>query len=500
MRFIDPFRLTAVFLYVFTYLAAFLFRLLGVKQKDGWRQSAQVFHRQDRAKYVVNQHNLKLVEPVDNESQEQALGRVVQEVIKKFPWVHYALEPGLFANRRITNPIQDVVLAKFNDDGSLNKAQLMTDQITNPEELAQLEELLIEQYNQYRNLPGPSRPRRLLKGVTKAIQQTFTKEQQEICRQYAFRWLRASWLMVVECKDRFAPDPMLKWKHPGMGILFFKLETSSEGWMDLHMQVSHIGMDGIPAIYFVQELIKKVGLFSEDFVFPPLSHPHMSRCAVETERPRIVFERQAFAMQDLLDCRRKLNEELSEHLDDKIPLAAFWIWLLSAHELFKGHKFNTPIGIDLKDPQKSTLGYVFIRPESYRKKYKDQKQAFTCFSNDMRKQMKIVQNRQGRDYRFLSLCGYIPAMSLWPVPVILRKGLYSLSGSICVAILQTVEMGWELLPGNIDALIGVASAHLKMGDQEKCAIIGGTAREPLAGKLSAAFEEITKNPKNYLGF
>ena len=91
--------------------------------------------------------------------------------------------------------------------------------------------------------------------------------------------------------------------------------------------------------------------------------------------------------------RRDLNKRFAKDAKQNITSAALFLWKMAQYDVFHDVKFAVPVDLHAASKRDRTLGFVFIRPNTYFDKSKPDR-GFFKFQQEFNRQMLAARNRQ----------------------------------------------------------------------------------------------------------
>lgn len=153
-----------------------------------------------------------------------------------------------------------------------------------------------------------------------------------------------------------------------------------------------------------------------------------------------------------LDALFKAQYDLQEKYGQMHPVCLL-VWVLSQHPEFNGTKFNIPIDIPSTNPVDRSVGFVFIRPDSFLKNTSPPL-AFANYIQRFNEQAIQVRKRTGDNYLVVESSVLVPAWIMRLMLMIMPGALQEIIGTTNITILEGIECALSSLSDNIcDCLV-----------------------------------------------
>lgn len=498
---VDDWNYGAIIIYLSTKISIFLYRLLSFENKDGWRKTTEVHHRNDEAKYIGSLHNLAINDK-DSANVKDARKIIINklfDVFKDEPDLHYALKWKTHACIRVPHDIMDLMEVIYNPSGKINELKFYPDQVKasafllNDNSVHVLLDRIKVAYNETYLVQDKKRSLLLFRKLNKYLDKNGGKYPKAELSKIINRMLSATWINFNEESGqgdhRMAPYFFTNQKNAGFGLLNIHCRYSVSGWLDIWMQFSHIGIDGRAASKLQRKIYNAFGTFDPDLDFPK---DFMFRENGYTFKypDRNVFHGCSFVdFGPLL----QLKEKLTEKTGSVLPVSIL-IWALAKHQLFKGVKFNMPVDIPAQDSKERTVGFVFVKPEKYFTGNGEEK-SFQEFNSSINEQIKGIRKRQNENYFFLQTAVMTPDAILASLPLYMSSGLYAFTGHTCVTFMENIEYAIPSLSDNINSIIAIS---LMQKNDNTMACVSVRTRSDIAKEMLSAVAEVTKHINEFV--
>lgn len=494
---VDNWNFSAFILYVSLKLLIFIYRILPVSQKDGWRKTTEVHHRNDEAKYIGSLHNLAVqVSPALSETEAHSvIIEKLQSVFINVTDLHYALRWRTNACIRIPYHFTDIMEVSYDSEGNVNNLIFHPD-IHQPFESSvddKLKDMLLEEvqkaYNETRLLQDKKRSLKLYRFLHKRVIGLKTRTAKNELITFLERMLSATWISFNEeeadAESRMTPHLFTNQKHAGFGLLNIRCKHDALfKWMDIWMQFSHIGIDGRAAAKLQGRISSAFGLYDPEMSFPGDFKFH-NKFFTFKYPDRNVFHGCSFIdFGTILTASNKLSEK-----HGKVLPVALLIWGLAKQPLFKNLKFNIPVDIPASGLLERTVGFVFINPASFYRKYPED-ESFVRFNHSFNEQVKGVRNRQIENYYLMQTATMVPHRIIALMLRYLPAGLFAFTGATCVTLMEGIEYAIPSLSDNIHTIIAVS---LITKDNNKTACVSIRADSDIAEQILYEIQETVHN-------
>jgi hypothetical protein len=494
---VEDWNFSAVVLYVSLKLLIFIYRILPISQKDGWRKTTEVHHRNDEAKYIGSLHNLAVqVSPALSKTEAHSIiiGKL-QSVFIHVTDLHYALRWKANACIRIPYQFSDIMEVSYDASGTLNNLVFHPD-IYQPITASvddSLKDILLEEiqkaYNETYLLQDKKRSLQLYRLLHRRIIRRKTGIAKNEWITFLERMLSATWISFYEeeadADSRMTPHLFTYQKHAGFGLLNIHCKHAAQfQWMDIWMQFSHIGIDGRAAAKLQGRISSAFGLYNPEMTFPRDFKFH-NKFFIYKYPDRNVFHGCSFIdFGTIITAANKLPEKYG-----KVLPVALLIWGLAKQPLFKNLKFNIPVDIPASDLSERTVGFVFIKPETFCRKYPED-EAFARFNHSFNEQVKGVRNRHIENYYLMQTATMVPHRIIALMLRYLPAGLFTFTGTTCVTLMEGIEYAIPSLSDNINTIIAVS---LITKDNNKTACVSIRADSDIAERILSEIQEAVHN-------
>ncbi|MEI7751216.1 MAG: alpha/beta hydrolase [Candidatus Omnitrophota bacterium] len=433
-------------------------------EEDGWRKVTQAHLRREHSKFVLAAFRLDFFSDASVQNDRNVF--LAQEHIQKrlclfferHPLVYGHLEWGKFSTRAKKKDSQDIVCADFNEDGTLKRIQPRFDQSGGPfecireEGARQLDELMVDVYNQSLSVNDDRRPRRLKKELKKRVlaREGRSKQETRESRSYLKRISNSIFIhfevLPPEEKrlalNRFKCPDFLRRKHPGLGTMnIYCRLTADLAEADLWFQISHVAMDGVPTQNMLNAL-KAEWKICGDLVFPVvadrLAEAAPVQCTTENGESSLYYADQLIDFRPLLKAREALNTLYEGQLPSPIPVISMLGWGLAQQPVFSGKKFLFPVDLPSTRPGERTLGFVNIRPARYMND-PSCPDAFLAYQQAFHRKLLRARSRTNGIYKLFELSALLPPVVYWFVQKFLRR-LYAIAtGSVVITMIKDAD-------------------------------------------------------------
>ncbi len=415
---------TAIFFLIVKFLQ-FLLKLGFKPNGDGWRRVTESYLRTEHSKFALAAFKLNFWSDLDVEgsktldSARKHLIERLAQFLKLHPATHWKLQWNRFSTKRQKKEFIDIVHAFFDENGNLKDLKTYFDQgedigslgDAQPDAKATLIKIIIENYNNTKDLGDKKRPKILQRRINVCLSRKPQLKDKGWAEVFIERVLSATFISfetlpsvdVGANRKRFQTPRFIKRKHPGFGFLNIICRfTEDFNEADLWFQFSHIPADGVPMQEILNDLKQQWGQRGF-FKFPAPDYRENLRpelCSTKDSNGTAYHVSEFVDFQPLRKLRWKLNAQYSSQLKGSITIVALFIWKLAQHEVFKDIKFAVPIDLYSSQGQERTLGFVFIRPSVYFNDTKPDK-GFLGFQEEFDLQLQTVRERRSLSYGLL---------------------------------------------------------------------------------------------------
>jgi hypothetical protein len=481
----------ALFLWVCIRVLIFIYKAIPGPLSDGWRKTTEVHHRTEQSKYIGSLFNLSVHLP-GQKNRTTFINKVISllsGVFSETPETRVSLKWKRFAVVRVRNEYADFTHVSFSGDGAItglefhpgNNFPLAAVQLP---ALDTILSIVMESYNLTRDLPDKKRPGVLQATAlrrTAAISVCSAPDRNSILN----RVLSSTWINFkdtgIDPAERNLPHWFYNQKNSGFGVFNIHCRHSSDySHADLWVQFSHSGIDGRAAARLQGRIRKRMELFDETRRFPQ-DYPIPGNFIQSREMDKEVFCGCGF-----LDFTGHFveNNTLSREYGKVLPVAQL-IWKLATQPPFNGKKFNVPVDVPGNEQHDRTVGFVFIQPKYFTDTYPGG-EAFRRYVQNFNEQVASARTRKGYNYLFLESSLMVPHWMLILMLKCMRQAMYSLTGSVCVTIMEGIEYGIPSLSDNIDSIISI-SIPVGRDDLEGCVSVRSAH-----DNIKAIFEAVKK--------
>lgn len=441
-----------------------LSKLKLLPEEDGWRKVTQAYLRREHSKFVLAAFRLDFFSDVSFQSERNLFlaQKHIQERLglffKRHPLVYGHLQWGKFSTRAKKKDPQDIVCADFNDDGTLKRIQPRLDQsggrfeCIHEEGSKQLDELMVDVYNQLLSVNDDLRPRRLKQELKKRALARGGRSKQETKESLSYlKRISNSIFIHFEIMppeerqlalNRFKCPDFLRRKHPGLGTMnIYCRLTADLSEADLWFQISHVAMDGVPTQDMLNAL-KAEWKTCGDLVFPSgadrLAEVAPVQCTTENGENALYYADQLIDFRPLLKAREALNILYAGQLQAPITVISMLGWGLAQQPVFSGRKFLFPVDLPSTRPGERTLGFVSIRPARYIHNPRDQ-DAFLAYQQVFHRKLLRARARISGIYKLFELSAILPPIVYWFVQKFMKR-LYAIAtGSVVITMIKDAD-------------------------------------------------------------
>jgi pimeloyl-ACP methyl ester carboxylesterase len=433
-------------------------------KEDGWRKVTQAYLRREHAKFVLAAFRLDFLSDVsfqggrDFSLSQKHIQERLGLFFKRHPLVYGHLQWGKFSTRAKKKDLQDIVCADFNDNGTLKRIQPHLDQsggrfeCIHKEVAKQLDELMVDVYNQLLSVSDDRRPRRFKRELKKQVLGLEGRSKQEIKESLSYLkrisnsiFIHFEILPAEERRlalNRFkAPDFLLR-KHPGLGTMnIYCRLTADLSEADLWFQISHVAMDGVPTQDILNAL-KAEWKTCGDLVFPSTAQRLEAvapvQCTTENGKNALYYADQLIDFRPLLKERDALNKLYAGQLQEPITVISMLGWGLAHQPVFSRRKFLFPVDLPSTRPGERTLGFVNIRPARYINDPNCQN-PFLAYQREFHRKLLRARARSSGIYKLFEMSSILPPIVYWFVQKFMKR-LYAIAtGSVVITMIKDAD-------------------------------------------------------------
>lgn len=437
-----------------------------IPKEDGWRRVTQSYLRTEHSKFSLAVFGLNFWSGLGTKddktlvSARQHLIERLVEFLRQCPSTHYRLQWRRFSAKQETKKSVDIVWADFDKNGKLKNIEPHLDLSEDNEKvndiLPELRTALIQgfikTYNKTRNYDDKKRPLILRKELNEwRLRQSrlIPNRIEDQAGHFVERILSAAFIhfeelpLAVSTKDnrRFCVPSFIKYKHPGFGLLNIVCRfTADFNEVDLWIQFSHIPIDGVPAQEVLNNIRRNWGK-SNDLKFPSPDYQEgivPDLCSTKEAKNGVCHVYQFVDFQPFLRFRKELNKRYAKQANETVTSAALLIWKLAQYKEFEDIKFAVPIDLRATDCQERTLGFVFIRPNTYFDRDKPDR-GFFKFQQEFNRQLRATRKRNSEGYRLLESFALASPMMYAATSKLMSGALKEFVGTVGVTIIKKAD-------------------------------------------------------------
>lgn len=440
---------------------------LGIRPREnGWRKVTRAYLRTEHSKFVLACMGLDFragaaaEEDGSGDKKARIIGKLA-EFFRSQPQLHWKIQWGRFSARMVKKDFIDIVLADFDEYGSLKSIVVYLDHSAGNAGLEALDARLKEDlihgiikiYNQTRELPDKKRPVILSKELREWLLAKMAWPSNAALKQarcYADRVLSADFIRFEEAPaertqpdfKRFTSPDFIKQKHPGFGLLNIVCRLNAgDSCADLWFQCNHVPIDGLPIQEALDEL-KKKWAGGGVLKFPPASQTVIDEsqlCSSVRGEKGVYNLSRIINFRPLIGMDKELCKQCAGQQRRAITVLRLFIWKLGNHPVFKGLKLLIPAAVPGCGGQEKTLGFVLIRPSIYFDKYGPE-QGFLEFQREFNRQVKAIIARKNESYELFECYALLPitlySLAMKLVPAAIREFV----GTVGVTIINKADV------------------------------------------------------------
>ena len=504
----------ALMILIFMKFIQFL-RFCGLRaNENGWRKASGIFLQKEQSKFILGCFYLKYYReyqsvPFDFESAKSMFIHRLSEFLRQKSSLHWAIEPTAFGLLRKKSNFNDIVEARFAQDGTLLEIipsfdrtrdsfhALTREQINNAlEEFVNYYNKLI--HKKVKNIPHRM-SRHMKTWILKVRKLGFTGRFDML--ELIERLLTASFINFEILADgnnlrkRFATPNLKVYHHPGWGLLNMIVRFAPNfASADLWVQYHHVPVDGMPMQEILGELKNQWGA-AQELRYPSLTS-HDARPEVTYSGNRL-FRGRVFAdFSKIIAVRKQINDKFSEAMSGPATLASMLMWGLCQHDLFHNAKILFPVDIaaGLKFANERELGLLFIRPAKFFNK-KDPLQGFLEYEREFNKLLSRTRSGKSESYEMMELYSMVHPFFYCFAKNFMPRATSEYLGTVGISVMRDAEM--FLAPfSDIQSrgFMSVGNLAIPTTDGELAGAVSicGRRRE-----IKAYFEAISSMTQNY---
>ena len=442
-------RITPGSLVLYPILAVlfFVYRIIP-KKSDGWRKSTAVFHRKIPSRYIGCIKNLYLPAPVGGGENFDLIVEKLHHVFSNFKTTHHAVNWKRWFAPRMMWEFVDFLKVELSDQ--LVRLKFFPDKNFPINELqdpliAYFESQIAVMLPDINSIPPGNWSFKLEKKLVKMAGDRFREMDPETIELILKRIVSSTWITESGSKEEESvPHSFEKLISPGFGNFYCKLVIRAKEF-DLWMQINHISLDGRGAQESMKRIVKSFG----QGISPPgdinkISDPIRTR-EVEIFKQRFDEGITTVDLTVFLDTLAQYESRFG-----RINPVALMAWCVSLHPAFSNTKFNIPVDIPMTRTKERTVGFVFIRPGYFHKKY-EFPISFEKYLSFFNTQFEQVRKRQGANFIFVESASVIHPVILNLFFKIFPNSLEELIGGTCLTLMKGIDTALPPLSDNISS-------------------------------------------------
>ena len=460
---------------------------------DGWRKSTSVFHRKVSSRYVGAIKNLKIPE---SNSVKKKIDSIIEELYQVFSNMEiakYAAKWGKWHTAQIKWEYTDFAKIEVSNN-RINSLEFIPDthfplQKNIHPLVAFCERKVVELLPDINSNPQINWPWKFEKRLVKLACHQFPKIETQTINKLIKRVLSSIWITVSNPADDFAEYHFFeKYFSPGFGNFFINVVIKLESF-DLWLQVNHISIDGRSST----ELIKKIGkIFNQNESLP--NSDKLPSTKIESTTVSI-FNQKFDEGTMLVDLSEFLKiHKTFESQFGKINPVATLAWCVSSHPFFSKIKFNIPVDIPATRTKKRTVGFVFIRPDFFRRKYPFT-ESFKKYLDFFNTQFKSARKRKEANFIMVDSAAIVHPIILKLFFKLFPKSLEEVIGGLCLTLIKDIDIAIPPLSDNI-----YGGIVFTISNNPECHIsnVGVKSSHLNSEKYLNILKELFSNLNNYL--
>lgn len=444
-----------ILLFLLMKMLFLFYKILNIK-RDGWRKTTSVYHRNEESKYIGGIFNISVDSGHDQKDIQTLVLNKFYDAFHNSAESHYALKWTRLTVNRIYIKHTDFSVVKLIPGGEIDDLEFipdkrfMLDPAISDTQVIKVKGILKDCYNSTLKLPDYRRPVEFRRIALKKIMKQTSGADFTSLRVLFDRIIRSPWIYFnyswPSSEREFRPAFFDHFKHAGHGLINIECRSSGSK-IELWFQISHVGLDGRNALKLLDKIRKEFDLDKKKFVIPEskLLYPP----TYNSFKNGKVHQGCAFVDMSPLF---KAHVDLQEKYGQIHPISLL-AWALSQHPVFHDKKFNISIDIPATNPVDRSVGFVFIRPNSFLKN-NSTSQAFTRYIRQFNTQALQVRKRTGDNFLVVETSVLVPVRIMRIMLMIMPGALQEIIGTTNITLLEGIECALPSLSDNInDAVI-----------------------------------------------
>jgi hypothetical protein len=431
------------------FLAATLMIKLRLRREpDPWRRTVGTGLRSEASKFGLSAFGVK----TGSLWTAERFSRVEEDFAKRFalflrsePSARFALRHDRFCCHRVVHQRAETTLAEFSPWGELRSILPILDESDpvplNSSERGEVERLIVEEFNQTRQLPEFARARILTGNV---VRRWFDARKPDRVRSngaaYGERLLKSCCLSFetvgIDRDKRFEPPDFRIRRIIGAGFLNVVCRRAPNDAMDIWIQIHHTGGDGAPMQEFLSRLETNWGT-QPGILFPsdPGRPPKILPCFASTEERPLHLISDFIDFSALSQLRNDLKTRFAKEGIEAIPVGALLNWCLAHQPEFQGVRFANAVDVPANETEGRGVDLVPIRPADYM----DQR-GFAAYLSDFNQLVLDARNRRTRSYRAMRNLSVLPPMVASAALRLNPEAGRSTFGTVGVSIVKSAKV------------------------------------------------------------
>jgi hypothetical protein len=422
------------------------------REPDAWRRTVGIGLRSEASKFALSAFGLDalsdcLSKDLSQAAEEQHFVERFARFLQTQPNAQFALKHDRYCSYRVANPHVDVILAQFSPGGELLSISPFLDD-RSPLALAQsyrleIEDTLVEEYNQTRHLAENIRPVALLRNLNKRwLRVESSQPFRQLIANYRERMMKGCCVsfeaVALDPRKRFDPPDFRLRRIIGLGFLNLVCRRLPSRTVDVWMQVHHTGADGVPMQDLLTQLENSWGigdrvLFLADSAAQPDPRPCYSP---PHERPvHLLIDFVDFT--PLIMLRKQLKKRFAAEGAENIPLGCLFLWCLADQPEFAGVKFATTVDVPANKGHARAVDLVPVRPADYKNTGRHQ---FAIFVRDFNRLIVDARDRRTVSYEAMRRLALLPPFLASAALKLNPAGARSTFGTVGVSIVRDAKV------------------------------------------------------------
>ncbi|MCK5773547.1 MAG: hypothetical protein KAH57_07135 [Thermoplasmata archaeon] len=487
------------------------FQLLGKmglnRKEEGWRKATRAFMYAEHTKFILGTFSLDIWSDshIPKDRSLKVTSEHIAERLYSFLSGEEAAHDKICLNGRDQVRVRkdqiDVTIAEYSREGDLVRIGPRMDPCDDDFKGVNREHVdgvIVRTFNATRNLKDRIRPIGLMRKLGKTL-----RGEGEM--DYAERVVTSIFLQFEvkhnDGADRFDEPDFRTRLHPGLGmmnILCILRDDMREA--DMWFHISHIPIDGVPALEILERQRKQWGTRKE-IVYPRIGTGiQFPLHLISTGRRRVYRAGSLMDFSRVRDIRNRLNRRLGERIGGDIPPIALLGWCMEHHDAFRGRKLHIPVDLPKTTERERTLGFVFVRPSRFFRR-DDPEAAFVDFIRYFNDTASRAKERDHVNQCFMDAVALSPIFIFHLTRSLIPGALEEYLGGMGLSVVKTSYVGAGVMPDNSRGGYVVLNNYtVPDGDGGVAGYISVTGLKEQVERNSKALAEILQDVDVFMQF